>query len=381
VWWTDDFQHFYKDKGFRFGEDHVEEVLPGLTMRWVHSPAYEKNMSYKRFASHKICVKRMESQARGLPRPDLILSSFPADVACDMAVRLGTQWNVPTVLDVGDLWPDVFFQGHLPRILNPLLKVLTFNIARRARRSLAGATAIIGNTPEFVEWGLCVGKRTKTDLDRAFPIGYQHELAGESLLCQAEQFWAPHGIAPGDGKFRAAFLGAFSSMYDLKTVFRAAEQCPQVEFVLCGDGPQLDGFQRKAATLGNVICPGRINKEQIQVLLQNSSLGLLPYIDTHNFRANLPNKPGEYLAFSLPILSSIPGRLGNLLTQYDCGGVYDSSESLTEMLSTYQRDAALLARHRSCADRLFADVFDATAIYTEMTRHLETIVQDFKPAD
>ena len=48
--------------------------------------------------------------------PDLILSSIPTSELSLEATKLGRKNNIPVILDIRDLWPDVFLDV-LPKFL------------------------------------------------------------------------------------------------------------------------------------------------------------------------------------------------------------------------------------------------------------------------
>ena len=54
-----------------------------------------------------------------------------------------------------------------------------------------------------------------------------------------------------------------------------------------------------------------------------------------NFRLNAPNKFGEYLSASLPILVSVSGIMSELLLENDCGYEYKSSDELIDLINKY----------------------------------------------
>ena len=54
-----------------------------------------------------------------------------------------------------------------------------------------------------------------------------------------------------------------------------------------------------------------------------------------NFRLNAPNKFGEYLSASLPILVSVSGIMSELLLENDCGYEYKSSDELVDLINKY----------------------------------------------
>ena len=376
MWWTDDFTHYAKERGHRFGKDHFEEVDSGITVRWIHSPGYERNVSFRRFADHRIVARKMLSDAENWPRPDLILGAMPTDAMSSVSIQLGERYGVPVVLDVRDQWPDIFY-SQLPKIFRPAMWVFTRAMDSRVRGAFESATAVTGNTAAFVGWGLNKSGRFKTPLDRAFPIGYEKQHQTQSSTESAEVFWKGMGIERDDDELKICFLGAFSKMYDFEPLFEAAAlllgEKRRIKFILCGAGEKLESLRNRSQALSNVVLPGRVSGEQLSFLLGVSDLSLAPYIDDKNFRDNIANKPAEYLAHNLPILSSIRGLLTELLEHYDCGRVYEDGADLAMIIRSFQDDPQFLNKSKKQAGTLFNDKFDARVIYREFSQHLESI--------
>ena len=380
LWWTDDFQHFKKDKGHRFGKDHFAEVASGITIRWIHSPGYLRNVSFRRFRDHRIVAGKMLRDADHWPKPDLILGAMPTDTMSAVAVQVGAKYNVPVVLDVRDQWPDIFF-SQLPAFARPVIWALSRNMERSVRDSFSKATAITGNTDAFVDWGLKKGNRTRGNLERAFPIGYSKSSNSDYDTTTSGQFWQRYGLESDDGSFKICFLGAFSKMYDFDPVVKAARELlpdrKPVKFILCGDGPDLKRLQEAAEGLNNIVFPGRISGNEIQALLSMSSVGIIPYIDHDNFGDNIANKPAEYLSADLPILISIGGILTDLLEDYQCGFQYKDGNEFIERIRDLRDNPEALEKHREGASRLFSEKLDADKIYREFTKHLEFVEDSY----
>lgn len=376
LWWTDDFQHYKKEEGHRFGRDHYEQVSLGIAVRWIHSPGYRRNVSVRRFWDHRIVAVKMLKDADNWPRPDLILSGMPTDTMCEVAVELGEKFGVPVVLDVRDQWPDIFF-SQVPAIARPLIRLVTMRMNRRIHDSFSKASAIVGNTDAFVDWGLKKGRRERSQLDRAFPIGYSKMQDSKYDCPAAERFWRGLGVCRDDNSFKICFLGSFSKMYDFNPIFEAASEMESdqvaVKFILCGDGPDLRRFQKAAEHLPNVIFAGRISGNEIHALLSMSSVGIIPYINHDNFGNNIANKPAEYLSADLPILISVGGILADFLVAYECGNQYEGSDDLIRKIRNLRDDRDLLAKMRVGASRLFSEKLDADKIYQEFTEHLEFV--------
>jgi glycosyltransferase involved in cell wall biosynthesis len=380
MWWTDDFQHFKKDRGHRFGKDHFEELVPGLTIRWIHSPGYKRNVSRRRFCDHQIVAGKMLKDAGNWPKPDLILGAMPTDTMCEVATLVGQRFGVPVVLDVRDHWPDIFF-CHVPSFARLLVWVFTCSMRRRVRTSFSRATAIVGITDAFVDWGLRKGRRTGTKLDHAFPIGYSKSSNLKYDEDAAKQFWAAHGVGLDDEIFTICFLGAFSKMYNFTAIIDAAkcmlDDSKPVRFILCGDGPDLERLQNAGGGLPNIFLPGRITGNEIHALMKVSSVGIIPYISHDNFKYSIGNKPAEYLSADLPILISISGIVSDLLKKYECGIQYGNCADLTENLRNLRDNPHVLAKYQEGARRLFSERLDGDKIYKEFVEHLELVERSY----
>jgi glycosyltransferase involved in cell wall biosynthesis len=381
MWWTDDFQHFKKDKGHRFSKDHFEEVAPGLMIRWVYSAGYKRNVSRRRFRDHQIVADKMLCDADNWPKPDLILGAMPTDTMSAVAVQVGAKYVVPVVLDVRDQWPDIFF-SQLPAFARPLIWALSRKMERSIRDSFSKATAVTGNTDAFVDWGLKKGNRARGNLERAFPIGYSKSSNLDNDAVAGKQFWQKYTLGADDGSFKICFLGTFSKMYDFAPVLKAARELipdkKPVKFILCGDGPDLKRLEKAAEGLPSIILPGRISGNEIHALLSMSSVGLIPYINHDNFGNNIANKPAEYLSADLPIFISIGGILTDLLEKYECGTQYKDGKELASKIRELRDYPEILKKHREGANRLFSEKLDADMVYKEFAGHLEFVEGSFR---
>jgi glycosyltransferase involved in cell wall biosynthesis len=376
LWWTDDFQHFKKEKGHRFGKNHSEQVSPRITVCWVHSPGYMRNNSLRRFKDHHIVAKKMLADVDTWPKPDIILAGMPTDTMCEVATRVGSKYDVPVVLDVRDLWPDIFF-SQLQPMLRPLAWLFTRKMNNRIKNCFSKAISITGNTEAFVDWGLEKGNRNRTGLDRAFPIGHLQSDGNGYEIDRVEKFWKDQGVTKDNESFKICFLGSISKMYDFAPLLTAARELfgdgYPVEFILCGEGPELHQIKKASAGLSNIILPGRLAANEIDFLLKISSVGIIPYIDHNNYRNNIANKAAEYLAASLPIFISIRGLLTELLSDYGCGNHYRNSFELVSQIRLLSDTPQLLRSYRENANRLFLEKLNAKKIYNAFSKHIENI--------
>lgn len=378
LWWTSTFDHIRKRH--RFDRDVRTETSAGYAVWLLHANRYPHNVSLRRLLNHRRIAQSFRRRARHEPRPDLIVCSWPTVELCAEAVSIGKRWNVPVVLDIRDLWPNAI-TDLAPRLLRPAVRYAMRRSYQRAHYAASCASAIIGITDQYVDWGLAYAGRARTSMDRDFPLGYVEKSPTPAEVEAAERFWAEHGVAADKQAFVACWFGTIGRNSELTTVIEAARQLERLgkpaRFVLCGMGPELDRSRRLAEDCPNVLLPGWIDAPQIWTLLRMSSVGLAPYVSNDNFVRNLPNKPVEYLSASLPILSSLEGVLARLLAENDCGITYPNgrAEALAAAIAKIMDDPARRTQMSENARSLYQSRFVADTVYSEMRSHLEQIAR------
>lgn len=379
VWWASTFRHSHKNQ--RFPRDTVVEFADRYRIRYLHVPPYRRNVSLSRLWNHHLLGRKFRRLSAGEPRPDLIFCSYPILELSDESVRYGRQAGVPVILDIRDLWPDMFLDVA-PRWARGACRLALEPLFRKARRTLRGAFAISGNSPAFVEWGLRYANRRRTPYDRDFPFGYAVEAIDPAAAAEAGRFWQRQGVPAQPGADIVCFIGLLNAQFDVDAVIRAARllgPASGVQFVLCGTGVRLDTYRKAAADCPHVVFPGWVNAPEIRALLDMSRLALTPYLDRVNYQGNITNKVIEYLSGGLPILTSLPrGTVLDLLRQHDCGQCYDGDQQLAETIRSLLAAPERLQEMSRNARRLFSDRFTATAVYAEMADHLEKVGSAFK---
>ena len=190
------------------------------------------------------------------------------------------------VLDLRDMWPDIFVE-RVPAPLMPVARAALWPLTARARAALAGATALFGITDDFLHWGLKLARRERTAWDDSFPLGYprsdfnSNSQAGDAY---AAGFWDSLGITR-ENAFNVVLVGAITRRrFELDAVLAAARELQHdprsVRFVIAGDGDDLPMYRESARDCSNVVFPGWLSRPQIQALLARAHLGLVPYRNT-----------------------------------------------------------------------------------------------------
>lgn len=381
VWWTSTFDHVRKIH--RFNSDSTIKESNNFKIKLLHSIGYKKNVSIFRFINHYLIGCKFYKYVQKEPRPDILLSSLPTLKLSLSAVKYGGKMNIPVVLDVRDMWPDVFLD-FIPSWAKGTIRFLFLPMYNTLKAACSGATAITGVTPDFVEWGISHANRLPTDLDKALPFGYSKVTPNKEDIEKAEKCWKRYGLSKDNNEFIICFFGAMSSLFDLKTVIEAARklklQKRKFRIVLCGSGNYLTFYKNLAKDCENIVFPGWVGTAEIWTLMRISSVGLAPYFSIKNFTMNLPNKPIEYLSAGLPIVSSLKGVLENLLSNYNCGVTYENSDVdnlVSVLINLYDHPDQLEIMSKN-AYALYKDKFIAEKVYDDMINYLELVVKNYK---
>lgn len=377
VWWTSTFDHFTKKH--RFPRDHSVAVQSKLTINLLHSIGYSHNVSVSRIVDHVQLGLKFRRRACREQRPDIIHCSFPTIDFSLAATSFGRRNAIPVVLDIQDMWPDVFID-LAPHWGRPMAKGMVWPMYAMLAKCCRQATAITGMSPGFVDWGLSYARRPRTPWDRHFPFGYVRRQPPDPGIESATKYWAGLGLRRESAGFVVCFLGTIGRQFDLETVIQAAirlkQQSARVKFVLCGDGDKLSHYRRMASGCDTVLFPGRVGFAELWTLMRLASVGLAPYRPTANFMCNMPNKMAEYLSAGLPVISSLPdGYADGLLKQHGCGMSYASGDAggLVALIESLRRDPGMRAAMSSKALHLYEEQFNAEKVYGDMSAYFETI--------
>lgn len=378
TWWTSTFDHFRKIHVF--DRDTDLRPIQHLRIRLLHGAGYQSNISYSRIKDQRMIAAKFARQAADeADRPDVIVASLPVIELCEESVKYGRRNDVPVVLDMRDMWPDICVD-MVPAPARPIVRLLLSPMFAQARRACAGATAIIGITDAFVDWGLTRAGRPKAELDRGFPFGKSSSPLDPDQIRSAEEFWDDQGILANSDEFVMCFFGAIGHHFDLESSIRAARMLESegrgFRLVICGTGDKLDGYKSLAEGVEGIMFPGWMNAAQIKVLMKRSSVGLDPMPDRYDFLATINNKALEYMSAGLPIVSCPKqGVLYELLKTENCGVSYANGDSaeLSEMISKLMANRDELAEMSANSLRLFENRFTAEKAYAEMMAYISEV--------
>lgn len=381
TWWVSTFSHNHPTREYVADQGEVRKAMGNVTLRFVHGPPYHKNVSFARIRNHRALAADFSKLARTLPKPDLIFCAYPPIEIADEATRFGAEFGIPVILDIRDLWPDVFLD--ITPVPRPLMRVALTPWYVRARQTLARATALTAITDPILNVGLNLAGRPRHTGDRVFCHAYERPQISEAERQTAAQFWRQHGLELGGNEKIACFFGNLSTAPDLDTPVEALSHLSgkleqNLKMVLCGSGDRVAWLREQAQQHPQLVVPGRVGQAEISVLMEHAHLGLLIYPNRPDLALSFPNKFGEYLSGSLPILSTLDGLSGTFLREKALGATSPSGEPrkfALEIEALISDDARHQAMVRA-ANQVFSDEFDASRVYGAMVDHLLTFRKD-----
>ena len=316
VRWTSDFSHAMKRRRALDGAAASREGV-----RLVKTPPYFRNVSLRRVASHVVYARRFERDAvravaEGLPRPELVVTSFPTISAAAASVRLARRFGATVAVDVQDAWPETF-ERILPRWTLALLRA-------KARSVFIEADFVTGVCDRYLEL------TGRDDYHRAY-LGIE----------LGERPEPPHSRT---GRRRIAYVGGMGRTYDLDTVRAAAESLGMDLAIAGGDN--------------------YLGRTELEAFLAGCDVGVVPMAD--DSWVGLPNKFFDYAKAGLPIVSSLGGEAASLLGKYGCGATYRAGDaaSLADAIGAALRCEPLASRRMCEAE------FDAASVYDAYVRFL-----------
>ncbi|MGI2327653.1 glycosyltransferase family 4 protein [Planococcus sp. YIM B11945] len=362
-WWTSDYNHVKKNRYTNI------DILPnGTALIFGRGIEYKKNISFSRIINHTQIGSQFTRRMNKVEYPDVIYTTIPTLDYAYRAVKFGKKNSIPVVVDILDLWPDVFLD-LIP--LDFLKKDWMFYLSnKKLEFILTNADYIIGITEEYLMWGLDkINARFDKDKHKVFPIGYKREKTNITSEKKGN-------------KFKIIFAGTIGYHFDLNTVFEAAALLEEdnIEFNILGDGDLLEQYREKYLKYSNINFLGWTEGDITTSHLMASDIGIAPYNNSKNFILNIPNKPYEYIAYNLPVLTCLKGATKKFLETHDIGYFYEekNSENLAEKIIEIKNNKDLLNLKRKNCEITFKNNYNASTIYDELAEFLEKVSMEDK---
>jgi glycosyltransferase involved in cell wall biosynthesis len=376
IWFNEIFDHFSRHPVP--ARNDLGTAEPRLEIVGLNGRGYRRSVSLSRMLHHADVARDFRARAGSFARPDAIVAALTPLELCREAVRYGRNNGVPVVVDVRDLWPEVWIdlvpwgtRGLARAALAPYFAMLT--------EIVDGSSALCGISGDAVDWALSHGNRPCNAFDGALPLAYEPPELSDAELAEAARFWSSKGIERDENLLTICYFGNLNRRIELDTVLNAvraahADLRARVRIVFCGRGEAQSKVSDAAREFPMVHYAGWVNAAEIEALKRRSDIGLLPYPSTMDFTRSMPNKVFDYLSGGLPVLTCLKGVVAKLIAEEGCGWMYGNGdpESFLQMIGMLADNRARVAEAAASARRTGAR-FTASEIYSRFRVHLEKL--------
>ena len=357
---SSDFSH--KNKRQRNINIHVQKFPYKVTL--IHEPGYLKNISIRRFLSHKIWGDNVYKYLLGRKKPDVIYCAVPSLTAASKAALYCKKNNIKFIIDIQDLWPEAFqMVFHVPIISKLFFMPFKF----LANRIYENADAICAVSRTYAERALKESRKCEKAhvVFLGTELKYFDECAKKYREKSHDDFWI-------------GYCGTLGNSYDLKCVIDAlaildVEHGLRPCFIVMGDGPRRIEFENYAKEKGiKAIFTGRLPYEKMCGKLKSCDIVVNPIMP--NAAQSIINKHADYAASALPVINTQECvEYRDLVDRYQMGfncnnnDPVDMAIKMVELMNNITVRMDMGNNARKCAE----EMFDRGKSYKELINLIE----------
>lgn len=281
--------------------------IDGVQVFTLGTPEVENSLSLKRRLLGELHMGWVAARclfARS-PRPDLAVISSPGYIAALVMAAVARRRRVPYVLEMRDIYPQVYAEAELIRRESLLYRFF----AKRSRNLYMGARLVITATEGLAsEVRKDVPEANVNCVYNGFPV----ELMNRRPVKHE--------------RFTVCFHGVLGFFQDVETLLKVAERLlPHgVDVVVIGYGRKEEPL--KKTTLANVRFLGRQSFDDTIKAVESCHLGLCLRLDDNISKDAFPVKVWEYLGLGIPSIITPPCEAGYFVAEHGCGLVHESGD-------------------------------------------------------
>lgn len=361
TFWASTFRH--NEKKQRYEEETVLSPEKNLTLRYLKSKHYKKNISLKRVFSHRAYASRLISAFEESDElPDLIMMAFPPISVAEKVSAWSQKKEIPCIADIIDPWPDVFGKHlfYLP-------DMLFFPFRHSVKKTMKRLSAVTAISNQYIDWAksynpaLC---NTKC----FYPAVQFRQMQNDLKLAETNVKKSEH--------FTIIYAGSLGHSYDISTIIGAAEKleekCGLVHFIIAGDGPQKNDVEQYEKNHGNLTYVGRVSKKVLMEYYYKADMGLIQHI--RGATQSVTYKLFDLLGCGLPILNSLDSEMKEIILNNKVG-LHNEPGNVQQLIDNIvycYENKADFSEMRENAIKLTKDLGDSEKVYAEAITFLES---------
>lgn len=367
TWITSNFDHYRQVLRLTSGDPVA--ISDRLSVVMLAGRGYPLNARFQRILHDRQFARAFRRYASVQAElPDVILTDIPSTDAAAAAVAFGLSKSIPTVVSIRNQWPDSLMD-RLPASLQPLAAFALAPFNRQVDFVSGNAASLIGVSSEYLEWGLRKAGRAARPSDAIFPLTYRRPSEAPATLVESQlEAWhiEPHHKL-------IAYAGSWGPVLDQQLLLDTADRLERRSDIVLGLGgdpvdPSIrDSLERRR----NVRLLGRLNAQQIAILLDRSQIGLLPYMASAP--SGLPSEFLKYMAHGCFQIATISGEIAEQYIRTGSGRtVSGASDAFAASIAQSLENAAAPTRDKIIG-KFRHNYRDGEKMYGSFVRHIERV--------
>ncbi|MEX0811347.1 MAG: glycosyltransferase family 4 protein [Chitinophagales bacterium] len=278
-----------------FQGNYKIENYDGVQYCWVKVPGYKKAKSIVRIISWLIYMWRIFFVPKSIKRPDIIIASSIPLFPVINALYWKRKTKCRFIFEIRDIWPLTPIELGNYSKFNPFILLLR-RIEKKGYRKADHVVSVLEMADKHIEQSI---KRSVefTWISNGIPNEILNRK--DSLNSEMEKLFPKNKFIVG----YAGSIGQANNMYPLLDAARILLNENDYHFVIVGEGPEKNNLIRKARGLDNITFLNKVNKYQVQSVLDHFDLNFLSWSKTPIYRFGIsPNKLFDYMLSTKPIL-------------------------------------------------------------------------------
>ncbi|MGJ3196277.1 glycosyltransferase family 4 protein [Peribacillus frigoritolerans] len=358
------------DRTFRKNNEEYKNAPYRIVI--LDEVGYYKNISFKRIYSMWSFTQSLKKFLKDSNEDyDLVYACVPGLDSALAAGKYANQKNIPFVIDVQDVWPEVMYDLVLdvPLISNILFSPLQL----MANRVYGMADGIMAVSKTYLE--IAKVKNSKSSIKDYVYIGTDIENFDLSVNGHINVIEKPVD------EFWIAYIGSLGHSYDIYTFIEGAKLAKEkginVRPIILGSGPLEKDFKEFAKKMGsNALFTGWVDHTTMGTYLKKSDAVINSI--KRKTPASITNKVGDYLSSGRPMLNgSLNLEFLELLENYKFGFNYEPENpkslyiAIDKMAKLSMKERELMGQN---ARKLAEEEFNRKNTYPKIIKMINLLV-------
>ena len=290
-------------------------------------------------------------------------------------------FKIKSIVEVEDLWPDLFKQRIKGRFLKFLMSTISLPYVFYARIIVLLSDKISSPTIEMADFFI-----KKYGTKRNY-LGHKKKIF-ETPLIPPKQIKKNADLNELESikciknldNLKIFFAGSLMSVYDFKTVSEALlllnKESINYTLLILGSGSYEDEIKSFFKGNKNVKFLGWMNYDDMNAVAKTCHISLSPYKSIPNYNLNIPNKILDYISMGLPIVTPVSGCTKSLIKNHNLGWSYEPENkiSLANLLKeVILNHHTISAKAKNCIE-LYRIKYDFEIAYSQIASQITDLL-------